>query len=287
MTNTAMNKISKNQRLNSRHTVSYIILFLFSLMIVIPILIALINAFKPRNEILYSPLSVNLSTLTFNNITETFHLMDYLQSLYHTALITVLSCLLMVMTGSMMGFSIGILQRKAFNAVYLITVLVITIPFVSIMIPVVITLSHLNLINTTFGTSIIHVATSLPVVVFLYTGFMRTVPRELCEAAVVDGCNMWRTYWQVYFPLMKNTTFTMLIIRGVGVWNDLIISRITITSSSRATLIYKLYTFVSNRFNRWDTVFAATLLTSLPIIITFILLQKHFSQGIMLGSVKG
>ena len=162
-----------------------------------------------------------------------------------------------------------------------------SVPFTVILIPVIQILSGMKLINTYIGTSIVFASINLPFSVFLYTGFMRSIPRELCDAAIVDGCGIGRVYLMIYLPLMKIVTGTILIIRGTAVWNDLLIPMVTITNEKYDPLVRKLYAFCSLRFNRWDLLFAGTLLCSIPILVLFLSMQKVFVRGIMLGSIKG
>jgi raffinose/stachyose/melibiose transport system permease protein len=116
---------------------------------------------------------------------------------------------------------------------------------------------------------------------------MRSLPRELCQAAIVDGCGMGQTYLYIYMPLMKAVTGTVLILRGTSVWNDLLVPLITFTTGKNDPLIRRLYAYCSLQFNRWDLLFAGTLLCSIPILILFLALQKVFVKGITMGAVKG
>ncbi len=272
---------------NRKHPWAVLFLLCYTLLSAIPLVIAFINAFKPRDEILTHPLSVVFSTLNFDGIIKAFNLLDYPQALMNNIIVFLMSLAIMIVFGSLMGFAVAVVGSKALRFSYIVSILVITIPFQAIMIPIVILLNKIGLLNSFLGTSMIFVATSLPVVIFLYTGFMRSLPRELCEAAIVDGCGVWKTYLFIYMPLLKMVTGTIIIIRGVGIWNDLLVCLITISNARMTTMVYRLYSFVSNRFNQWDLVFAASFLVSIPIIIIFIALQKYFVSGVVAGAIKG
>lgn len=274
-------------KIKKKHLFAYTILAVYTLFSSIPLIISFVNAFKPRQEILTHPLAINFSTLNLQGITTAYNLIKYPQALVNNFIVFLLSLLIMVVFGSMMGFAVAVVGSKVLRFSYMVTVLVITIPFQAIMIPIVILLNQLSLLNSYFGISMIFVATSLPVVVFMYTGFMRSLPKELCEAAIVDGCGIWRTYLNIYMPLLKMVTGTVVIIRGVGIWNDLLVCLITISDAKMTTMVYRLYSFVSNRFNQWDLVFGASLLVSIPIIIIFVALQKYFVSGVVAGAIKG
>ena len=280
-----MRKISLSRQ--ERHLPTTIFLLIYIVTSSIPLIIAIINAFKPRDEILLAPLKVNISTLTIEGIISSFSMMNYMQALKNNIVVLVTSLVIMIVFGSLMAFAVAIVGTKILKISYVISVLVITIPFQAIMIPIVILLKNLGMLNSFLGMSMVFVATSLPIVIFLYTGFMRSLPKELCEAAIVDGCGIFRTYYSIYMPLLKAVTGTVVIIRGVSIWNDLLVCLITTSDARMTTMVYRLYSFVSNKFNRWDLVFGSSLLVSIPIILIFIFLQRSFVQGVVAGAVKG
>lgn len=266
---------------------SHIVLTLACIIILIPLYYVLINAFKLDLYINIKPMEFNWAYFTIDNISNAWRSLNFLLSLQNSVILVILSCGMMIIFGSLAGFAIAIVGNKFLRIFYTVLIMLISVPFQVVMIPLVQVLNTLHLLNSYFGTSLVFVALGLPFTIFLYTGFMRSVPREICDAAIVDGCGMYRTYLYIYMPLLKAVTGTILIIRGTAVWNDLLIPLITFTNSKYDTLIRKLYAFVSLKFNRWDLLFAGTLLCSIPILILFLSLQRVFIRGIMVGSVKG
>lgn len=279
----------KTKSLKQKNKAYWIKLFLSIaiFLTVIPIYYVLVNAFKEKNFILTSPVSLPLSTFTVANIVSAFKSLKYTEAFINSLINVLISCTMMIIIGSMAGFSISVVKSKELKIMYVVTILVITIPFQVVMIPLVILLKNINLLNNYFGTSLIYVALSLPLVIFLYTGFMRSLPKELGEAAIVDGCGFARTYLSIYMPLMKTVTGTILILRGTFVWNDLLISKITISRGKMTPLIPRLFSYASSQYNSWDLMFAGTLLCALPIIVLFLFMQKTFIKGVVAGSVKG
>jgi raffinose/stachyose/melibiose transport system permease protein len=155
------------------------------------------------------------------------------------------------------------------------------------MVPAVVELKYFGLSNNLLGTSFIYVAVTLPFSVFLYTGYMRSLPKELYEAARIDGCSFFQSYLYVYMPLLKTITGTVIILQGVGFWNDFLISYVTLCSAESMPLIPRLFAFSSGRLTRYDLLFSGTFLISLPIVIIFIAFQRVFVEGITAGAVKG
>ena len=145
----------------------------------------------------------------------------------------------------------------------------------------------MRLIDNHFGIALVFAGFMLPFIIFLYTGFIKTIPKELEEVSYIDGCSLFRTYLYIYMPLLKTITGTVLILRAVPVWNNLLIPMITTTKGSMATLPLKLFSFVSSYLTNWDLVFGATFLVTLPIILIFLSMQRMFIRGAVSGSVKG
>lgn len=278
--------MAKTLSRQNKHWPSRIILIFAAVIAAIPLVLSFFNAFRTREAIVREPLNL-LSGLTTEGITSAFKMMKYPQALMNNIIILVISLVIMIVLGSLMGFAVSAVNSRFLNFAYIAVVLIITIPFQAIMIPIVMVLTKIGLLSTYLGASLVFAATSMSIVVFLYTGFMRSLPKELCEAAVVDGCGIFRTYVSIYMPLLKTVTGTIIIIRGTSVWNDLLVCMITLHDSKLQTMVYRLYSFVSNKQNNWDIVFASAFLVSIPIIIIFIFMQKSFVKGVVAGAVKG
>jgi raffinose/stachyose/melibiose transport system permease protein len=266
---------------------THIFLSFVCLLILIPLYYVFLNAFKIADYITLKPMVFNPAYVTFDNIKSAWKTMKFPIALKNSVILVTLSCGIMIVAGSLAGYAIAIVNSRFLRNMYISLIMLISVPFQVIMIPLVQILNQFRLMNSYLGTSLVFVALALPFTVFLYTGFMRSLPRELCEAAIVDGCDMTMTYIYIYMPLMKTVTGTILIIRGTTVWNDLLIPLITFTNEKYDPLIRRLYSYCSLKFNRWDLLFAGTLLCSIPILVLFLSLQKVFISGITVGAVKG
>jgi raffinose/stachyose/melibiose transport system permease protein len=264
-----------------------ILLGIYGFMTAIPLFYVLINSFKTFTDIQYRPLEINPAKWTFANYIKAWTVMDLGRGFLTNLTFLSLSLLFIIAAGSLMGFAVVIVHSKFLKAAYTLVILVITIPFQAVMIPIVVLMKTFQILNTYVGTSLLFAACSMPIVVFLYSGAVKSIPRELCEAAVVDGCDIMQTFLKVYFPLLNVVTGTILIIRGTAIWNDMLINMITVTDQAKRTVVYRLTTFLSTRISQWDFVFGAVVIISLPIVIVFFFLQKSFISGITAGAVKG
>jgi raffinose/stachyose/melibiose transport system permease protein len=274
-------------RIQNMHIGGRIVLIVVAAIILVPLYYVLINAFKTDISINLHPMEFTFAFFTPDNMANAFRLLAFPKALLNSIILVVLSCGILIVAGALAGFAIAIVNNRLLKVLYTVLVLLISVPFQVILIPIIQILSTVHLMNSYFGTSFVFAAVSMPFTVFLYTGFMRATPRELCEAAIVDGCGMGGTLLYIYMPLMKIVTSTVLILRGTGVWNDLLIPLATFTNGTFDPLVRRLYAFASLRFNRWDLLFAGTVLCSIPILLLFLFLQRVFIRGLLVGSVKG
>jgi raffinose/stachyose/melibiose transport system permease protein len=280
-------KWSQSLRIQRMHIGGHVVLIVVAAVILVPLYYVLINAFKTDMGINMVPMGFSREYFTFENFRNVWRLLSFPKALMNSLILVVVSCGILIIAGALAGFSIAIIHNRLLRTIYTTLVLLISVPFQVILIPNIQILSALKLMNNYFGTSFLFAAINMPFTVFLYTGFMRAIPRELCEAAIVDGCGMGKTFLRIYMPLMRVVTSTVLILRGTGVWNDLLIPLATFTNEKYDPLIRRLYAFASLRFNRWDLLFAGTVLCSVPILLLFLFLQRVFIRGMLVGSVKG
>jgi raffinose/stachyose/melibiose transport system permease protein len=278
---------SRSLRIQNMHIGGHVVLVVVAGIILVPLYYVVVNAFKTDMGINLQPMGFRFEYFTLDNIANAWRLLSFPKALRNSLILVILSCGILIVSGALAGFAIALVNNRPLRTIYTTLVLLISVPFQVILIPIIQILSSVKLNNNYFGTSFVFAAVNMPFTVFLYTGFMRAIPRELCEASIVDGCGMGRTLLHIYMPLLKVVTTTVLILRGTGVWNDLLIPLATFTMEKYDPLVRRLYAFASLRFNRWDLMFAGTLLCSIPILILFLTLQKVFIRGILLGSIKG
>lgn len=266
------------------------VMIIISLLLVLPLWYVLNNAFKVEKEILRQPLVLLPSTATLENVVRAFTAMNYPLRFMNSVVILALSCAFLVSLGTLAAFGIAMANSKFMNRVYGVLVAMITLPFQLAMVPLIFMLKGLGLMNTYWGTALVYSGWFLPFVIFIYTGFIRTIPRELEEAGRVDGCGLFRSLLSIYIPLLKSVTGTVLILRGVPIWNDLLVSIITLSRSTLSTLPLKLYSFIGtygSAGTKWALVFGSTVIVSAPILLVFLFLQRYFVKGAVAGAVKG
>ncbi len=271
----------------SDKVISSIILSIIVFLMAVPLYFLINNAFKQRSFIVKSPLVLTSESFTFGNITKAFSLMKFSQSALVSIAILVISCAGLIILGSLASFEISTNKTKGMRTLYAIIAALITVPVSCAQIPLARELSSMGLLNNWFAPSIVYIAFGLPFTIFIFTGYSYSIPAAIWEAAKIDGCSQMNAYMHVYLPLIKMTTASIIIMRGTYIWNDILVPLITITSGKDQTLPQKLVSFASNSMSRWDLIFAATLLISLPMLVFYLFFQKSFVSALTGGAVKG
>lgn len=258
----------------------------FTIIDLMPIYYFAIGAFKDRKDIVQHPLTPNFE-IGFKNFAYVWKRINIPKAMFDTAFITIVSLILIVFFGSLAGFAISRVKRKAFDTFYALLVALMVVPFIACLIPLVKQAVSLKLYGSLWSVIVIQVAWNLPFSTFLFVGFMSGIPKDLEDAAYIDGCSMLRTYFSVFLPLLTPVISTCCIRAGVGIWNDYLCTASLVNQVETPTLMVGLYKFFYERGTEYGYAFAGIILASLPMIILFLLLQKNFIKGLTAGAVKG
>ena len=207
-------------------------------------------------------------------------------ALVSSLIITVGSVVSLIVIGSLCAWVLARRRTKMSTGLYLAFVLAIIFPFQLALLPLYTTMRDLGLVGTYGGMIILYTGLLTPLTVFLYTGFVRALPRDYEEAAQVDGAGLWRTFVRVVFPLLRPVTGTVAVLTGVIVWNDFFISLIFLSGSHYETLPVSLYSFVGESISQWNLIFAAVAISLGPVLIFYLFAQRQLIRGFS-GGTKG
>lgn len=250
-----------------------------------PVYFSLISAFKSNGEILRDaialPSSFYLESFKYL-LTET----DFPRAMLNSLILTVVSIAFMILLIPMAAYAIERTKRKWSNAVYIYYLAGMMIPFQVYMIPLFKEMRTLGLYGTLTAPILIYISGSVGMGVLLFTSFIKGIPAEIEEAAAIDGCSRFRIFWQIVFPLLGPCTASMVVLQGLGIWNDFLMPSLILHSDKR-TMIVEIFKFVGELASQWDMVFAGTTMSIIPVLIVFIALQKYFVKGIAAGATKG
>jgi len=272
------------------------------LIFMIPFFLIIINSAKPTLEIIVDPLAwpQNFGQLIDNvQYILTSPTVNYISSFVTSVIITVVSVGLIILISSMAAWVLVRSESKLSNIIFMIFVAAMIIPFQVVMFPLISWFHRiettLGLLNTPFrllqnypGIILAYLGFGMPLSIFLYHGFIKGIPLEMEEAAIIDGCSEIKVFFRIIFPILKPITVTVMILNGIWIWNDYLLPLLMLGMSGNVqTLPLAVANFVSSFVRRWDLILTSTLMAMLPIVIVFLLLQKHIIKGMVEGSVKG
>ncbi|MGG4036543.1 carbohydrate ABC transporter permease [Paenibacillus cisolokensis] len=264
-------------------------LFILCLIMLVPFYIAVVNAFKPKEAIVANPMGIPLADLTLSNfakvaVTPTFNIF---QAYGTTAIITAASIVCLVCLGSMMSYVMARTKHPLMTGAYLLLLGGMMIPPQVVLIPIIKLLRALGLMFTETGLVLYNTGWYIPFTAFIFTGFIRTISKELDESAMMEGANVFRIFWQIIFPILKPPTASVVIFLFLFVWNDFLNPLVLLGSTKGYTVTTGIYLAIGQYSTNWDEIFALVLLASLPVLLVFLFMQRYFVSGLADGAVKG
>lgn len=261
-----------------------------ALVMLVPLYIMVINAFKPQEAIISSPLAIGPGTFSLEYLqaaltSEKFNVVRaYGVTLLFVALVNVFGIAL----AAPVAYVIARGRSRWHLGLLLLFVSGLFIPGQVTLIPVVFVLRVLGLINTIPGFILFETAATLPVTIFLFAAYLRTVPRDIDEAAALDGAGKIRAFWACIFPIMRPVVATIVVLNSISVWNDFVSPQIILGPGSGIyTVTTGVYAAVGEFSTDYTTVFPTLLLAVTPAILFFVLMQRHIIGGLVAGATKG
>jgi len=262
-------------------------LILFAVVFFLPFYLSIVTAFKTPMETALNVFALP-QEMQWVNFTEAMRVSRFDRAFINSLITTTTSVFFIVICSSMAGYAIARNNKsrpyKMMEVIYLSAMMV---PFQIIMIPVYRILFGFNLLNTLFGAIVLLIGTSIPYATFLYVGFVKAVPKDLEEAALIDGCGRFKTFAQIVFPLLKPITSTVAALHVLWMWNEFTISLITLQRDTVRTIPIQQFFFFSQFTVNLNLGFASAILAMLPVVIFFLLAQKYIVEGISAGAIKG
>ncbi|SHM93652.1 raffinose/stachyose/melibiose transport system permease protein [Anaerosporobacter mobilis DSM 15930] len=268
---------------------SVILLFiaiLLAILFLYPVLFALISAFKSNGEILKNPVAFP-SKFYLQNFIDLFQQSDFATAIRNSLILTIVSEVIIVCIVPMAAYGIERSESKITKIIYTYFLAGMMIPFHLYMFSLFKEMKMFGLFGNMFGPIVSYVAGSIAFGSLLYCSFLKGIPLEIEEAAKIDGCTAFQTFWKVTFPLLGPCTGSMVILNGLGIWNDYLMPYLVLPSGKAKTITVEIASFVGQYSARWDIVFAGTIVSILPALLIFCMFQKYFVKGIMAGAAKG
>jgi len=258
-----------------------------------PVYLVIVNAFKTRAE-LYENILAPPKSLTLEYFYAALEKMDFIMAFKNSIIVTVISVLIIVLLSAMTAWMFVRADNKLSALLLNILILTMLIPFQTIMMPL---MQEMNLLGKLLqvplkdslgGLIFMYVGFGAGMGVFLFHGFIKaSVPVSLEEAAIIDGCNTWRVFWQIVFPILKPITVTVAILDVIWIWNDYLLPSLTLTSIGNKTVPLAMSLFFGQYNIEWNMAMAALTFTIIPVVIFYLICQKYIIKGVAAGAVKG
>ncbi len=274
-----------NTRYKILHLLKIVVLWCFAAICLAPFYVAICYAFKSKQDLAKTKLAFP-TKLYLDNFIDAFQLKNYFSSVLNSAIVAVFVVLLIVVCCSSAAYMITRKNNKVYNFIYYFFQMVILIPFQSIMFPLYQELSRAHALNTLFGVIIAELGVYMGYYVFLYAGFVKSVPVALEEAAMIDGATRYQVFFKIVQPLLKPITMTVVVLCFLSSWNDFFLPLILIQKDSMKTLPLMQFFFFGQYTSNVNLAFAASLIALVPPVIVYFCSQKYIVAGMTAGAVK-
>lgn len=266
--------------------ITEMIMIVIALIFLVPFYFLFVNSVKTFGNLLTDSAGLPV-TLEWSNYSRAWTITKFPSALMNSFIVTVASNLLLALFSAMTAYQMVRRNTRFNRLLFAMFVAAMVIPFQSIMIPLVKVTSTLGLGNSLFGLIVCYLGFGVPLSVFLFHGFTKSIPLEIEEAATVDGSSPYGVFFRVVFPLMKPMFVTVIILNTLWIWNDYLLPSLILTSAELRTIPIATFAFFGQYTKQWDLALPALVLGITPVIIFFLAMQKYIIEGITAGAVKG
>lgn len=275
----------------TRSVIANIILILLCIVWLFPVYIIVVNAFKNRAE-LYENILAFPKSFSFKYYAEAMDKMEIVNALKNSLIVTIVSIAIIIVLAPMCAWMLARKDNKLSKVIFSVFVATMLIPFQTLMMPLMQVLGfgrdtlHLPVVNTLGGLIFCYIGFGASMSVFLFHGFVKSIPVALEEAATIDGCTKFGVFWRIVFPMLKPVTMTVIILDVIWIWNDYLLPSLVLSSKANRTIPLSTANFFGQFTIQWNLAMAGLTLTIIPVIIFYLCAQKYIIKGVAAGAVK-
>ncbi|AQQ54822.1 carbohydrate ABC transporter permease [Planococcus lenghuensis] len=268
-----------------------ILLVLMALIFLSPVYIIFINSFKDRRELYENTLAFP-ETFSFQYYTEAMEQMDFFNAFINSMVVTIVSVAFIVILSSMTAWMLARTGGKISTIIFMVLIATMLIPFQTIMMPLMQLVTGITnnlgiqLYNTLSGLIFMNIGFHAALSVFLYHGFIKSIPISLEEAATIDGASKLGVFWRIIFPMLTPITATVMILNVILIWNDFLLPSLTLVDKDLRTIPLSVFYFFGEFTIEWNLAMAGLTLTIIPVVIFYMIAQKYIIKGVGEGAVK-
>ncbi len=266
---------------------TYVVLLLFIFVMIIPIFWGLMTSLKGSGEINRFPPTIIPSVLDTTNYYKVLFLSNFTTYFKNSVLVTVLCVFVSTVIAGHAAYAISRFNIRFKNQLMFGILMTSMVPAVALLIPLYIMGVKTGIYNTRFMLVLVYTSWRTPMLTWILKGFFDSVPLAIEEAAMIDGCSRLRTFYTIVIPMSQPGIVSSALLTAVYVWNDFLVSFSFVTNEKLRTVSVGLYSYITQYGVQWGELLSAVMITIIPIIILFVLLQKKFVDGMAAGAVKG
>ncbi len=277
-------------KIKNENIIKLFFLTIISLLLLMPLYIPIVNSVKALKDLYISPFSIpKIADIIWSNFSNAWIKGNLFRYFLNSLTVTTISVLLLIFLSSMVGFA---LTRKnsltRLNKIlFLFFLMGIMIPPQVSIIPLYFQMKFFHISNTLFGLIIAFIAYNISFSIFIMYSFIKNIPDDIEDAAIIDGCSNFQLYSKIILPLSRSPIIAVTIFTGVAIWNNLLFPLVLITSSNKKTLPIGLLGFTGRWQSDYPIMFAGVIIVSIPLIVAYLVMQNKFVEGLTAGSLKG
>lgn len=253
--------------------------------IIYPLFNMIMSSFKSTRDIIRTPLSLP-NSFSFENYSFIWVERNFGRYFFNSFFITFISMFFVVLFGSMAAFALSRYKFKASTFTYMLFLSGIMLPLKAAIIPLFLIVKTLNIMNHPLSVILVFIAMGIPSTVFILSGFMKTIPDALEQAARIDGCSDLRIYSQIIMPICMPSVALVTIYNAVPIWNDFFFPLVFLRNDAYKTLPLGLQNFIGQYSTKWDLLFTGLCIAIIPMILLYLFMSKYFIEGMTAGAVK-
>jgi len=266
--------------------VAYAMLSIFAFIALFPIVLLVLNSLKPAAQIVQNPLGLP-DTIRWENFTNAWKHAKFSRTFINSLLVSGTTIVIVCSTSSLTAYVIARKKIESWKILTFYLLATTTAPIQLYIFPLYFGFAKLGLINNIFGVALIYSAIFSPFAVMLMRTYFIAVPKELEEAAIVDGATSWQVFWRVMLPIVSPGILTVALIIGLNSWNEFLIATTFLQKQENTTAVIAFFLLSGQYSSDWGEIMAAALIIVLPVVALFVFMQRRFIEGMAGGAVKG
>jgi raffinose/stachyose/melibiose transport system permease protein len=266
--------------------ICYVALTIFAFIALFPIALLVLNSLKPAAQIVQNPLGLP-NPIRWENFAHAWSHAKFSKTFVNSLIVSGTTIVLVCSTSSLTAYVLARRKIKSWKIFTFYLLATTTAPIQLYIFPLYFGFAKLGLINNIFGVALIYTALYSPFAVMLLRTYFIAVPKELEEAAIVDGATSWQVFWRVMLPIVSPGILTVALIIGLNSWNEFLVATTFLQKAENVTAVIAFYLLSGQYSSDWGEIMAAALIIVIPVVALFVFMQKRFIEGMAGGSVKG